>query len=253
MSAETDRTTQNDIVVSAQGVHKEYRMGSEVVHALAGIDLEIRRGEYLSLMGPSGSGKSTLFNMVGALDQPTKGDVFIEGENMARLTMEQLAWIRCNRMGYIFQSFNLLAVMTALENVTLPMIFAGLSPKQREERGKELLSSVGLGERWTHRPTELSGGQQQRVAIARALANEPDIILADEPTANLDTKTGREIIDLLKELNESHKVTVVSATHDLKMLDVSDRVVYIRDGRVEQIRDRDEIDIHVGSLAGEHE
>ncbi len=243
----------NDIVVSAIGVHKEYRMGSEVVHALDGIDIDIYRGEYLSLMGPSGSGKSTLFNMIGALDQPTKGDVFIEGENMAQLTMEQLAWIRCNRMGYIFQSFNLLIVMTALENVTLPMIFAGLSPKQREERGKELLSIVGLGDRWSHRPTELSGGQQQRVAIARALANDPDIVLADEPTANLDTKTGREIINLLKELNESQNVTIVSATHDLKMLDVSDRVVYIRDGKVEQIRDRDEIDIHVGSLAGEHE
>ncbi len=223
-------------------------MGAEVVHALAGVDLAINRGEYLSLMGPSGSGKSTLFNMIGALDQPTAGSVTIEGEDMARLTMEQLAWIRCNRMGYIFQSFNLLVVMTALDNVTLPMIFAGVSPKERVERGKELLTTVGLGDRYHHLPTELSGGQQQRVAIARALANSPDIILADEPTANLDTQTGREIIDLLKEMNESQGVTVVSATHDLKMLDVSDRVVYIRDGGVEQIRNRDEIDIHVGAL-----
>ncbi|MBT7095746.1 ABC transporter ATP-binding protein, partial [Candidatus Poribacteria bacterium] len=199
-------------------------------------------------MGPSGSGKSTLFNMIGALDQPTAGSVTIEGEDMAKLTMEQLAWIRCNRMGYIFQSFNLLVVMSALDNVTLPMIFAGVSPKERTERGKELLATVGLGDRYHHLPTELSGGQQQRVAIARALANGPDIILADEPTANLDTQTGREIIDLLKEMNESQGVTVVSATHDLKMLDVSDRVVYIRDGGVEQIRNRDEIDIHVGSL-----
>ncbi|MBT5536325.1 ATP-binding cassette domain-containing protein, partial [Candidatus Poribacteria bacterium] len=147
-----------------------------------------------------------------------------------------------------FQSFNLLVVMSALDNVTLPMIFAGVSPKERTERGKELLATVGLGDRYHHLPTELSGGQQQRVAIARALANGPDIILADEPTANLDTQTGREIIDLLKEMNESQGVTVVSATHDLKMLDVSDRVVYIRDGGVEQIRNRDEIDIHVGSL-----
>ncbi len=223
-------------------------MGAEVVHALAGVDLAINRGEYLSLMGPSGSGKSTLFNMIGALDQPTAGSVTIEGEDMAKLTMEQLAWIRCNRMGYIFQSFNLLVVMSALDNVTLPMIFAGVSPKERTERGKELLATVGLGDRYHHLPTELSGGQQQRVAIARALANGPDIILADEPTANLDTQTGREIIDLLKEMNESQGVTVVSATHDLKMLDVSDRVVYIRDGGVEQIRNRDEIDIHVGSL-----
>ncbi len=237
-----------DVVVAAAGVTKEYHMGSEVVHALSGVDLDIRRGEYLSLMGPSGSGKSTLFNMIGALDKPTAGVVTIEGEDMAQLTTEQLAWIRCNRMGYIFQSYNLLVVMSALDNVTLPMIFAGTPPKERTARGMELLGLVGLEDRYHHLPTELSGGQQQRVAIARALANKPDIILADEPTANLDTTTGREIIDLLKELNESQGVTIVSATHDLKMLDVSDRVVYIRDGGVEQIRNRDEIDIHVGSL-----
>ena len=237
-----------DFVVTANAVTKEYRMGAEVVHALAGVDLDIRRGEYLSLMGPSGSGKSTLFNMIGALDLPTAGTVVIEGEDMAKLSMEQLAWIRCNRMGYIFQSYNLLVVMSALDNVTLPMIFAGTPPKKRTERGMELLTLVGLEDRAHHLPTELSGGQQQRVAIARALANGPDIILADEPTANLDTITGREIISLLKELNVSQGVTIVSATHDLKMLDVSDRVVYIRDGGVEQIRNRDEIDIHVGSL-----
>ncbi len=237
-----------DFVVTADAVTKEYRMGAEVVHALAGVDLSIRRGEYLSLMGPSGSGKSTLFNMIGALDQPTTGSVVIEGEDMAKLTMEQLAWIRCNRMGYIFQSYNLLVVMSALDNVTLPMIFAGTPPKQRAERGMELLTLVGLEDRHHHLPTELSGGQQQRVAIARALANGPDIILADEPTANLDTITGREIIDLLKELNQSQGVTIVSATHDLKMLDVSDRVCYIRDGEVENVRNRDEIDIHVGTL-----
>ncbi len=242
-----------DSVVNVQAVHKNYQMGSEVVRALQGVSLEIGRGEYLSLMGPSGSGKSTLFNMIGALDHPSDGQVYLEGEDMARLTTEQLAWIRCNRMGYIFQSFNLLVVMSALDNVTLPMIFAGLRPQQRAEKGKHLLSVVGLGDRFDHLPTELSGGQQQRVAIARALANDPDIILADEPTANLDTKTGYDIITLLKELNESQQVTVVSATHDLKMLDVSDRVVYIRDGQVERIRDRDEIDIHVGALEGEHE
>ena len=242
-----------DTVVNVQDVHKNYQMGNEVVRALQGVSLPIARGEYLSLMGPSGSGKSTLFNMIGALDHPSNGTVTLEGEDMARLTTEQLAWIRCNRMGYIFQSFNLLVVMTALENVTLPMIFAGLSPKDREEKGKHLLATVGLAERFDHRPNELSGGQQQRVAIARALANDPDIILADEPTANLDTKTGHDIINLLKSLNQSEKVTVVSATHDLKMLDVSDRVVYIRDGQVEQIRRRDEMDIHVGALEGEED
>ena len=217
-----------DMVVDVEGVHKNYQMGSEIVRALQGVSLNIHRGEYLSIMGPSGSGKSTLFNMIGALDHPSEGEVYLEGEDMGRLTTEQLAWIRCHRMGYIFQSFNLLVVMTALENVTLPMIFAGLTLKDRTEKGKHLLTTVGLGDRYDHRPTELSGGQQQRVAIARALANDPDIILADEPTANLDTKTGREIISLLKELNQSEHVTVVSATHDLKMLDVSDRVVFIR-------------------------
>lgn len=240
-----------DVVVRVENVVKEYVMGSTVIRALKGVNLTISRGEYLSLMGPSGSGKSTLFNAIGALDRPTSGRVLLDGEDMAKLSPEQLAWIRCNRMGYIFQSFNLLPVMTALENVTLPMVFAGLSQKERLERGKELLELVGLGHRFHHRPTELSGGQQQRVAIARALANNPDIILADEPTANLDTKTGREIINLLKELNESRKVTVISATHDLKMLDVSDRVVYIRDGQVERIRNRDELDIQVGHLASE--
>jgi len=240
-----------DVVVDVQDVHKNYEMGTEVVRALQGVSLAIGRGEYLSLMGPSGSGKSTLFNMVGALDHPSEGQVFLEGQDMAELSGEQLAWVRCNRMGYIFQAFNLLVVMSALDNVALPMIFAGLSAKEREEKGKHLLAMVGLGERFSHRPNELSGGQQQRVAIARALANNPDIILADEPTANLDTKTGREIITLLKDLNESERVTVVSATHDLKMLDVSDRVVYIRDGCVEQIRNRADMDIHVGEFAGE--
>jgi putative ABC transport system ATP-binding protein len=240
-----------DVVVDVQDVHKNYEMGTEVVRALQGVSLAIGRGEYLSLMGPSGSGKSTLFNMVGALDHPSEGQVFLEGQDMAELSGEQLAWVRCNRMGYIFQAFNLLVVMSALDNVTLPMIFAGLSAKEREEKGKHLLAMVGLGERFSHRPNELSGGQQQRVAIARALANNPDIILADEPTANLDTKTGREIITLLKDLNESERVTVVSATHDLKMLDVSDRVAYIRDGCVEQIRNRADMDIHVGEFAGE--
>ncbi|MBM3213593.1 ABC transporter ATP-binding protein [Candidatus Poribacteria bacterium] len=240
-----------DDVVRVEAVTKEYPMGTTVVRALKGVNLDIHRGEYLSLMGPSGSGKSTLFNAIGALDRPTTGRVFLDGEDMAKLSPEQLAWIRCNRMGYIFQSFNLLPVMSAMENITLPMVFAGVTPKERIERGTRLLELVGLGHRLDHRPTELSGGQQQRVAIARALANNPDIILADEPTANLDTKTGREIITLLKELNESQHVTIVSATHDLKMLDVSDRVVYIRDGQVEQVKDRADLDIHVGHLASE--
>ncbi|MXV78719.1 ABC transporter ATP-binding protein [Candidatus Poribacteria bacterium] len=239
-----------DIVVKTEDVVKEYRMGSNVLRALDGINIEIERGEYISLMGPSGSGKSTLFNMIGALDRPTEGQVYIDGQNMSNLSQRQIAAFRCHRVGYIFQSYNLLNVRTAHGNVTLPMIFAGIPDKQRNEKAEKLLDKVGLGDRMYHLPDELSGGQRQRVAIARALANDPSIILADEPTANLDTITGREIIDLIKQLNIEQGVTVISATHDLKMLDVSDRIVDIRDGLVERIRDRDEIEIQIGEVGG---
>ncbi|MAP90258.1 ABC transporter ATP-binding protein [Candidatus Poribacteria bacterium] len=237
-----------EVIVKTDEVVKEYRMGTNVVKALSGVNLEIYQGEYLSLMGPSGSGKSTLFNMIGALDRPTTGNVFIDGQNTSSLSMSQIAWLRCHKIGYIFQSYNLLPVMTALQNVTLPMIFAGLSVKERNVKGEELLERVGLGERVHHLPDELSGGQRQRVAIARALANDPNIILADEPTANLDMTIGREIITLVKHLNTENNVTIISATHDLKMLDVSDRIVDIRDGKVERIRNRDEIQLEVGAV-----
>ena len=237
-----------EVIVKTDEVVKEYRMGTNVVKALSGVNLEIYQGEYLSLMGPSGSGKSTLFNMIGALDRPTTGNVFIDGQNTSSLSMSQIAWLRCHKIGYIFQSYNLLPVMTALQNVTLPMIFAGLSLKERNVKGEELLERVGLGERVHHLPDELSGGQRQRVAIARALANDPNIILADEPTANLDMTIGREIITLVKRLNTENNVTIISATHDLKMLDVSDRIVDIRDGKVERIRNRDEIQLEVGAV-----
>ena len=237
-----------EVIVKTDEVVKEYRMGTNVVKALSGVNLEIYQGEYLSLMGPSGSGKSTLFNMIGALDRPTRGNVFIDGQNTSSLSMSQIAWLRCHKIGYIFQSYNLLPVMTALQNVTLPMIFAGLSVKERNVKGEELLERVGLGERVHHLPDELSGGQRQRVAIARALANDPNIILADEPTANLDMTIGREIITLVKRLNTENNVTIISATHDLKMLDVSDRIVDIRDGKVERIRNRDEIQLEVGAV-----
>ncbi len=240
-----------EVIVKTDEVVKEYRMGTNVVKALSGVNLEIYQGEYLSLMGPSGSGKSTLFNMIGALDRPTTGNVFIDGQNTSSLSMSQIAWLRCHKIGYIFQSYNLLPVMTALQNVTLPMIFAGLSVKERNVKGEELLERVGLGERVHHLPDELSGGQRQRVAIARALANDPNIILADEPTANLDMTIGREIITLVKHLNTENNVTIISATHDLKMLDVSDRIVDIRDGKVERIRNRDEIQLEVGAV-GHH-
>ena len=185
-------------------------MGEIEVHALRGVDLEIYAGEYLSIMGPSGSGKSTFFNMVGGLDKPTEGKVYIDEVDVAQLDAYELAWLRCRKIGYIFQSFNLIPVMTALENVTLPMVFAGLTSDESRDKGMELLGKVGLGERHSHKPFELSGGQQQRVAVARALANDPAVVLADEPTANLDLRTGTEIIELLRSMNESFGVTVIS-------------------------------------------
>ena len=238
-------------VVRTQDVTKVYVMGEEKVHALRGVDLEIKQGEYLSIMGPSGSGKSTLFNMIGGLDKPTSGKVYIDDVDVAQLDAYELAWLRCRKIGYIFQFYNLIPVMTALENVTLPMVFAGLTSDEARDKGVALLKKVGLGERITHKPFELSGGQQQRVAVARAFANDPAIILADEPTGNLDLTTGREIIELLREMNSESGVTVISATHDHKMLSVSDRVVWVRDGRVDRIINRDELQIEVGKIDGE--
>jgi len=225
-------------------------MGDEVLRALNGVDLDIRRGEYISIMGPSGSGKSTLFNAIGGMDRPDEGSVFINDVDMAQLDARELAYLRCHTIGYIFQTFNLIPVMTALENVTLPTVFAGISTDEGIERGMELLNLVGLGHRLHHRPSQLSGGQQQRVAIARALANNPSIILADEPTGNLDLKTGEEIIELLRQLNRDHGVTVISATHDYKMVNVSDRVVWIRDGVIAKIEERANIDLQIGQMHG---
>ncbi len=242
--------TTHEFIVRTRELVKEYIMGSTVLRALKGVHLDIRRGEYISIMGPSGSGKSTLFNMVGGLDKPTSGTVYIDEVDMAQLDAFELAWLRCRKIGYIFQTFNLIPVMTALENITLPMIFAGVSQDEMMERGIYLLETVGLGDRLHHKPAELSGGQQQRVAVARALANAPAIVLADEPTGNLDLKTGKEIIELLKRLNSEEGVTIISATHDLKMIDVSDRVVHIRDGQIERIEEREEIKLEVGVMAG---
>jgi len=240
-------------IVRTKGVRKVYQMGKVEVEALKGINLEIRTGEYLSIMGPSGSGKTTLFNMVGGLDKPSSGKVYIDEVDVAQLDAYELAWLRCRKIGYIFQTFNIIPVMTALENVTLPMTFAGLTTDESRDKGVELLTKVGLGDRVTHKPFELSGGQQQRVAVARAMANDPAIILADEPTGNLDLRTGREIIDLLKEMNQDSGVTVISATHDMKMISVSDRVVWIRDGQVEKIERREDLDIAVGTIDGKEE
>ncbi len=235
-------------VVRVTAVTKVFKLGKIDVKALKGIDLEIAKGDYISIMGPSGSGKSTLFNMIGGLDKPTSGKVFIDEVDIAQLDAYELAWLRCRKIGYIFQTFNIIQVMTALENVTLPMIFAGLNNDVAVEKGMQLLDLVGLGDRFNHKPFELSGGQQQRVAVARALANDPAIILADEPTGNLDLTTGEEIIALLKRLSQERGVTVISATHDFKMLNVSDQVVWIRDGRVDKIEDREELSISIGRI-----
>lgn len=236
-------------IVRVTGVTKDFDLGKMVVNVLKGIDLEIEEGRYISIMGPSGSGKSTLFNMIGGLDKPTGGKVFIDEVDIAQLDAYELAWLRCRKIGYIFQTFNLIPVMTALENITLPMTFAGVSTDDSMRRGMELLDQVGLSGRHEHRPAELSGGQQQRVAVARALANKPSIILADEPTGNLDLTTGEDVIQLLKELSMESGVTVISATHDYKMLNVSDQVVWIRDGRIDKIQERDELEIQTGGLA----
>ncbi len=236
-------------IVRTSQVRKTFTMGGQKLEALKGIDLEIKAGEYISIMGPSGSGKSTLFNMIGGLDKPTTGKVFIDEVDIAQLDAYELAWLRNRKIGYIFQTFNLIQVMTALENVMLPMTFGGMDDDNAMERGVELLRLVGLDKRFNHKPQELSGGQQQRVAIARSLANAPSIILADEPTGNLDLSTGAEIIELLRELSHEQGVTIITATHDYKMLNVSDRVIWIVDGRVDKIENRDQLDIHVGEIA----
>jgi putative ABC transport system ATP-binding protein len=250
----TPAATGDDIlaanVIRAVGVKKIYKMGEDTVHALRGVDLSVKRGEYVSIMGPSGSGKSTLFNMIGGLDKPNEGKVFIDEVDIAALDTFELAWLRCHKIGYIFQTFNLIPVQSALENVMLPMLFSGMPETDAMEKAADLLKKVGLGHRLRNKPTQMSGGQQQRVACARALANDPAIILADEPTGNLDLKTGEEIIAMLQSLKEDFNVTVISATHDHKMLAASDRVVYMTDGQIVDIKARAELDITFGSIGG---
>jgi putative ABC transport system ATP-binding protein len=227
-----------DTVIEINKLARHYEMGGVTVRALDGVDLEIGRGEYVSIVGPSGSGKTTLFNMIGGLDRPTTGSVYIDGVDISQLDAYELAWLRCRKIGYIFQNFNLIQVLTALENVALPTIFAGIPRDAGQKKAESLLHSVGLKERLDHKPTELSAGQQQRVAIARALSNDPAIILADEPTGNLDLNTGMEIIDLLHGLNKEKGLTLVAATHDLKMIEASDRIVWMRDGKIEKMESR---------------
>ena len=236
------------VIIRTQGLCKDHRRGHAVTHALRDVDMEILRGEFISFMGPSGSGKTTLFNAIGALDTPTAGTVFIDEVDVAQLNADELAYIRCKKIGYIFQTYNLVTVQTCLENVMTPMIFAGMITDRAIKRGMELLALVGLAERWDHRPKEMSGGQQQRTAIARALANDPAILLCDEPTANLDLKTGQEINDLLVSLQRDRGTTVICSTHDHRMLNVSDRVMWLRDGRVERISRRQDLTIELGAV-----
>jgi putative ABC transport system ATP-binding protein len=231
-------------------VKRTYTMGSETVQALKCVTVSISRGEYISIMGPSGSGKSTLFNMIGGLDKPSDGKVYIDEVDIAQLDSDELAWLRCHKIGYIFQTFNLIPVMTALENVMMPMIFAGVNTADAQDRAADILKRVELGHRLMNRPNEMSGGQQQRVAIARAFANNPTIILADEPTGNLDLQTGKLIIELLRQLNKERGVTIISATHDHKMLAVSDRIMWISDGKLERIQNREDLKIEVGTIEG---
>ena len=237
-----------EVLIKVWNLSKVYQLAKNTVYALRDVSLDIFRGEYLSIMGPSGSGKSTLFNMIGALDRPSSGTVTIAGVNLASLSSRELAFFRGKHIGYIFQSFNLLPAYNALDNVAMPLVFSGWEEERVQQRAREILERVGLGNRVTHRPDELSGGQQQRVAIARALANEPAIVLADEPTGNLDLHTGEEIIQLLSELSRQMGVTVISATHDHKMLATSDRILWIKDGRQDRLERREDLNIRVGHV-----
>ena len=221
-------------VISVRNLTKFYTMGDQEVRALRGVDLDIFSGEMVAIMGPSGSGKSTLMNMVGCLDVPTDGACFLDGVDISKLNDDQLAEIRSRKIGFVFQSFNLLPRTTALANVELPMIYAGIAGRQRRKRAEECLQLVGLGERLDHKPNELSGGQQQRVAIARALGNRPTLILADEPTGNLDTKTSIEIMELFQRLNREQGITIVFVTHNPETSEYCNRVVRFRDGLIER-------------------
>jgi putative ABC transport system ATP-binding protein len=223
---------ENSLIIDARELTKVYQMGEVEVRALRGASLQVGRGELVSIMGPSGSGKSTLMNILGCLDQPTSGEYFLEGMEIDQLDDNKLAEIRGKQIGFVFQTFNLLARTTALSNVELPLVYSGLGGRLRRERAVAALDAVGLGDRLHHRPNELSGGQQQRVAIARALINQPSIILADEPTGNLDSKSGAEIMSIFQRLNEEQGITIIFVTHEPEIAQHTHRIVRLSDGRI---------------------
>lgn len=219
-------------VIELRNVWKIYEMGDVKVNALRSLNLVVRKGEFVSIMGPSGSGKSTAMNMIGALDIPTKGKILLESQDIAQLTESDLAQIRGRKIGFIFQQFNPINTLTAVENIMLPMIFQRIPRSERMERATKLLQMVDLGDRLYHKPTELSGGQQQRVAIARALSNNPEVVLADEPTGNLDSKTGQTVIGFLKQLHKKEGKTIIMVTHDINVAKHADRIEYLLDGKI---------------------
>jgi len=219
-------------IIEIKDVWKIYEIGKTKVYALRGLDITIDRDDFVAIMGPSGSGKSTAMNMVGALDIPTKGHIFLEGMDIAEMSESELAQIRGKKIGFIFQQFNLINTLNALENVMLPMVFQGIPAEDRLSKATHLLNLVGLGDRMYNKPTELSGGQQQRVAIARALANDPDVILADEPTGNLDSKTGEMVMSVLCDLHEKEKKTIIVVTHDAIVARCAHRIIKLKDGKV---------------------
>jgi len=223
-------------ILQVQNIIKSYHMGKVVVPALRGVSFDVEEGEFLAVLGPSGSGKSTLLHLIGCLDRPDEGEILFEGRNVLILNDDELAELRLKKMGFVFQFFNLLPRLTALENVKIPLALAGVSDKEADERARKLLELVGLGKRLNHRPSELSGGEQQRVAIARALINNPKLVLADEPTGNLDTKSGWEIVNLMRKLNEEIGQTFIVVTHDPQIAEVADRILYLKDGLIEGVK-----------------
>ncbi|MFW6046647.1 MAG: ABC transporter ATP-binding protein [Candidatus Woesearchaeota archaeon] len=222
---------EKESIIKLNHVYKNYKMGEVTVKVLKDFSLDVHRGEFVVIVGPSGSGKSTLVNMIGCLDTPTEGEIFLKGKNISNLTESGLAQLRGRVIGFVFQQFNLISNLTALENVILPMIFHDIAPEIRIKKAKNILTELGLQDRLNHKPNEMSGGQQQRVAMARAISNEPEIILADEPTGNLDTKTGKNVMEQLNKLHDKGK-TIILVTHDSRFIDIGTRTVRIMDGRV---------------------